>query len=144
VANFTDRTIYRVTGTDLEYVATVPGPSNGVLGFITGAGGTLYGTSWHSHAIYAIEPAYMDSVRLVAGGNGQGNADGEVSTAQIQPAERDPRRGRRRHHLRVRFRIEEHPDDHRGVTPSVARAASPLFRCGSSPIWSKPVTEFAG
>ncbi len=83
VANFTDRTIYRVTSTDLEYVATVPGPSNGVLGFISGAGGTLYGTSWNSHAIYAIEPAYMDSVRLVAGGNGQGNTDGEVSTAKF-------------------------------------------------------------
>lgn len=83
VANFTDRTIYRVMGTELEYVATVPGPSNGVLGFITGGGSTLYGTSWQSHTIYAIEPAYMDSVRLVAGGNGQGNADGDVSTAQF-------------------------------------------------------------
>ncbi len=83
VANFTDREIYRVMDAELEYVATVPGPSNGVLGFITGAGGTLFGTSWNSHAIYAIEPGYVDSVRLVAGGNGQGNADGDVSIAQF-------------------------------------------------------------
>ena len=83
VANFTDRTIYRAMGGNLEYVATVPGPSNGVLGFITGGGGTLYGTSWQSHTIYAIEPAFLDSVRLVAGGNGQGNTDGDVATAQF-------------------------------------------------------------
>jgi len=83
VADYTDRKINRVVGNVLEYVATVPGPSNGVLGFITGGGGTLYGTSWQSHSIYAIEPAYVDSVRLVAGGNGQGNTDGDVATAQF-------------------------------------------------------------
>lgn len=83
VANYTDRKIHRVVGGTLEYVATVPGPSSGVLGFITAGGGTLYGTSWNSHAIYAIEPAYTDSVRLIAGGNGQGNTDGDVATAQF-------------------------------------------------------------
>lgn len=83
VANYTDRKIHRVVGGTLEYVATVPGPSSGVLGFITAGGGTLYGTSWNSHAIYAIEPAYSDSVRLIAGGNGQGNTDGDVATAQF-------------------------------------------------------------
>lgn len=83
VANYTDRKIHRVVGNVLEYVAMVPGPSNGVLGFIAAGGGTLYGTSWQSHTIYAIEPAYVDSVRLVAGGNGQGNMDGDAATAQF-------------------------------------------------------------
>lgn len=83
VANYTDRKIHRVVGDALEYVATVPGPSSGVLGFITAGGATLYGTSWNSQAIYAIEPAYADSVRLIAGGNGQGNTDGDVATAQF-------------------------------------------------------------
>ncbi len=83
VANYTDRRIHRVVGGALEYVATVPGPSSGVLGFITAGGATLYGTSWNSHAIYAIEPTYTDSVRLIAGGNGQGNTDGDAATAQF-------------------------------------------------------------
>lgn len=83
VANYTDRMIHRIVGDDLEYVATVPGPASGVLGFITAGNGTLYGTSWNSHSIYAIEPAYADSVRLIAGGNGQGNTDGDVVTAQF-------------------------------------------------------------
>lgn len=83
VANYTDRKIHRVVGDALEYVATVPGPSNGVLGFITAGGETLYGTSWNTHSIYAIEPGYTDSVRLIAGGNGQGNTDGDAATAQF-------------------------------------------------------------
>ncbi len=83
IANYTDRRIHRVVGDALEHVATVPGPSSGVLGFITAGGATLYGTSWNSHSIYAIEPAYADSVRLIAGGNGQGNTDGDAATAQF-------------------------------------------------------------
>lgn len=83
VANYTDRKIHRVVGGALEYVATVPGPSGSVLGFITAGGSTLYGTGWSNQAIYAIEPAYTDSVRLVAGGNGQGNTDGDAATAQF-------------------------------------------------------------
>lgn len=83
VANYTDRKIHRVIGDALEYVATVPGPSGSVLGFITAGGSTLYGTGWSNQAIYAIEPAYTDSVRLIAGGNGQGNTDGDVAIAQF-------------------------------------------------------------
>ncbi|HPF89544.1 MAG TPA: SMP-30/gluconolactonase/LRE family protein [Flavobacteriales bacterium] len=83
VANYTDRRIHRVTTSGLEYVARVPGPSNGVLGFITAAGNRLYGTSWNNNAIYAIEPMTVDSVRLVAGGNGPGNTDGDASVARF-------------------------------------------------------------
>lgn len=83
VANYTDRRIHRVTASGLEYVARVPGPSNGVLGFITAADNRLYGTSWNNNAIYAIEPMTVDSVRLVAGGNGPGNTDGDVSVARF-------------------------------------------------------------
>ncbi len=81
--NFTDRQVYRVLTASVEYVATVPGPASGVLGFITSAGSVLYGTGWNTHTIYGVDPAYTDSVWVLAGGNGQGDLDGGVDVAQF-------------------------------------------------------------
>jgi ligand-binding sensor domain-containing protein len=82
IANFNGRKIFRVENDQIVYVATVPGPSNGFLGFITSTQNKLYGTSWNSHKIYEIDPNFIDSTRLLAGTT-QGSIDGSVDTAKF-------------------------------------------------------------
>ncbi len=85
VGNFTDREVYRVKENNLEYVATIPGPTNGsmrYLGFITYAHGWIYGTSFNLGRIYRVHPAYIDSVELFSG-NSRGSQDGHISVAQF-------------------------------------------------------------
>jgi sugar lactone lactonase YvrE len=85
VGNFTDREIYRVRETTLEYIATIPGPSSGsqrYLGFITYAKGWIYGTSFNLDRIYRVHPAYVDSVQWFTG-NGRGSLDGHTSIARF-------------------------------------------------------------
>jgi DNA-binding beta-propeller fold protein YncE len=83
VGNFTDREIYRVKESSLEYVATIPGPTFGsqrFLGFITFANGWIYGTSFNLDRIYRVHPGYVDSVEWFSG-HGRGNLDGHFSVA---------------------------------------------------------------
>lgn len=82
VANFTDRKIYSFGDTGFNYVATVPGPSNGALGFITFSKGSLWGTSYNGHKIYRIYPEYVDSVALLAGST-IGSTDGAINNAKF-------------------------------------------------------------
>lgn len=83
VGNFTDREIYRVKESTLEYVATIPGPTIGsqrFLGFVTYANGWIYGTSFNLDRIYRVHPGYVDSVEWFSG-HGRGNLDGHFSVA---------------------------------------------------------------
>lgn len=82
VANFTDRKIFKLNDTIFTYVATVPGPPGGYLGFIAFANGFLYGTGYNDHKIYKIDPNFVDSVFVFAGTTA-GSADGDVTTAQF-------------------------------------------------------------
>ena len=80
VGNYTNRKIYSVNGPDLTYIATVPGPSAGALGFIAFGGGYIWGTSFQGHEIYQIERSEIDSFTLYSG-SVQGNMDGPISEA---------------------------------------------------------------
>ncbi|MDC8004575.1 T9SS type A sorting domain-containing protein [Aureisphaera galaxeae] len=83
VGNFVGREVYRFTGSDMEYVATVPdggAATNNFLGFIAYADGNLYGTNFGGHQIYKINPEAVDDVTLFSGGD-QGSADGDISVA---------------------------------------------------------------
>ena len=78
VGNFTDKKIHRVVSGTATYVATVP--NGDALGFITYAGGRLFGTNFGGHEIYSINPNGVDDFELYAGG-GQGDDDGPITTA---------------------------------------------------------------
>lgn len=80
VGNFNNREIYEVLDQDLEYVATVPGPSGGNLGFIAYGAEMLWGTSFQGDEIYQIEPNYIDSVILYSGST-PGSMDGPIEEA---------------------------------------------------------------
>ncbi len=84
IGNYVGREIYKLNGTTLEYVATVPdggATSNPFLGFITyAADGYLYGTILGGHKIYRIDPTQTDEVTLFAGFT-QGSADGDIGVA---------------------------------------------------------------
>ena len=83
VANFDDRKIFRFdTDSVVNYVATMPGPANGWLGFITYASGTLWGTGYNDHRIYRIYQNYVDSTALYAGSS-IGNVDGAPDVAKF-------------------------------------------------------------
>lgn len=84
VGNFNNREIYRLNGTQLEYVATVPAPNtpgNKWLGSIVCANNTLWATSMNAFRIYEVNPNYTDSVWLFAGTGAAGHQDGPVATA---------------------------------------------------------------
>lgn len=83
IGNFVGREIYRLVGTDVEFVATVPdggASDNPFLGFIAYADGFLYGTTFGGHKIYKIDPTQVDDVSLFTGGV-QGDTDGDISEA---------------------------------------------------------------
>jgi streptogramin lyase len=80
VANYDNREIYKVFENELEYLATVPGPSTGVLGFISYGGGKLWATSWDDSEIYAVELNGTDIVQSFAG-DGSGGTDGPIDIA---------------------------------------------------------------
>lgn len=82
LSNYTDRKIYRVTEDSLYYVATLPDPTNGALGFITWAKGMLWATGFGSNKIYRVDPNYVDSVAWFAG-SVSGSVDGSVSVARF-------------------------------------------------------------
>ena len=82
IGNFTDRKIHLWKFDSLKYIATVPGPLNTSLGFITEAHGLLYGTTFQSNQVYEINPNYLDSTRLLAGSSA-GNTDGPVAVAKF-------------------------------------------------------------
>lgn len=83
VANFDDRKIHRFDADSVvSYVATMPGPGNGWLGFITHAKGTLWGTGYNDHRIYRIYQNYTDSTALYAGSTA-GNIDGTLNDAKF-------------------------------------------------------------
>lgn len=82
VANFNDREIYSLEANTLNYIATVPGPVSGWLGFITFAQGHLWGTGYNDHKIYKINPFFVDSVVAYIGTTA-GNMDGGLATAQF-------------------------------------------------------------
>ncbi|WP_461303981.1 T9SS type A sorting domain-containing protein [Aureisphaera sp.] len=85
VGNFVGREIYRVVGSSLEYVATVPdggAADNPFLGFIAYADGNLYGTTFGGHKIYKINPLLVDDVILFTGGE-EGSMDGDISEASF-------------------------------------------------------------
>ncbi len=83
IGNFVGREVYRFTGTDVAYVATVPDggtTTNDFLGFITYAEGYLYGTNFGGHQIYKINPTAVDDVILFAGSDA-GSMDGDIADA---------------------------------------------------------------
>ncbi len=80
VGNFTNREVYRVESDTLIYVATVPGPTAGRLGFLANVGGKLYGTSWQDNKIYEIVVSELDSTILYAGSS-NGSDDGPLVSA---------------------------------------------------------------
>lgn len=82
VGNFTDRKVFLLDDENPTYVATVPGPTNGWLGFITFAQETLWGTSFNGHQIYRIYQDYTDSVEWVAGST-SGTVDGALEMAKF-------------------------------------------------------------
>lgn len=84
VANFNNREIYRINGTQLEYIATVPAPNtpgNKWLASIECANNTILATSMNVYRIYMIYPHYTDSVQLLAGTGQAGHTDGHVDSA---------------------------------------------------------------
>jgi len=87
VGNFNDRKIYRMNDLGIYYVATVPAPNttgNAYLGFIKFANNKIYASSLNAHQIYEIDPAYTDSVKLLAGQAGiSGNQDGSPAVASF-------------------------------------------------------------
>ncbi|QNR25589.1 T9SS type A sorting domain-containing protein [Croceimicrobium hydrocarbonivorans] len=87
VGNFNDRKIYRMNDLGIYYVATVPAPNttgNAFLGFIKFANNKIYASSLNAHQIYEIDPAYTDSVKLLAGQAGiSGNQDGSPAIASF-------------------------------------------------------------
>lgn len=80
VANFTNREIYSFSDSVFSYVATVPGPPGGALGFITFAQGSIWATSYNDHKIYRVYQEFVDSVSLYAGSI-IGNTDGALDSA---------------------------------------------------------------
>lgn len=82
VANYTDRKIYKYNSGIFTYVATVPGPASGALGFIAFAQGTLWGTSFNGNKIYKVYQNYVDSVMLYSGST-SGSEDGPIDIAQF-------------------------------------------------------------
>ncbi|HSH64961.1 MAG TPA: T9SS type A sorting domain-containing protein, partial [Bacteroidia bacterium] len=83
VANFNDRKIHNIhSDSILTYVATMPGPPDGWLGFVTFAKGTLWGTGYNDHRIYRIYQEYVDSTQLYAGST-IGNTDGALNVAKF-------------------------------------------------------------
>lgn len=82
VANFTNREIYSFSGNTFSYVATVPGPSGGALGFITFAKGSIWATSYNGHKIYRVYQNYLDSVLLYTGST-LGSVDGPLDSAKF-------------------------------------------------------------
>lgn len=84
IGNYIGREIYRLPSKegDLEYVATVPAPSNfwPYLAFITYAQGYLYGTVYGENKIYEINPRNINDVEIYSGSD-YGNMDGHLSEA---------------------------------------------------------------
>lgn len=82
IANFTDRKILKYKNDSLSFLARVPSGSGSNLGFITYAGGMLYGTTFQANKIYEINPNFIDSTRIFAG-SVAGNTDGTLQQARF-------------------------------------------------------------
>jgi len=84
IGNYIGREIYRLPngGNEVEYVATVPAPSNDTpfLAFIAYAQGFVYGTVYGEHKIYKIDPRSVDDVEIYSGST-YGDMDGNITEA---------------------------------------------------------------
>ncbi len=82
VANFNDRRVFKVMEDTLIYWATVPGPTNGTLGFLAYGGGFLWATSWQDNKIYGLSTTTPDSSFLLVGSS-VGGDDGPLDIATL-------------------------------------------------------------
>ncbi|MGH1362080.1 MAG: T9SS type A sorting domain-containing protein [Calditrichia bacterium] len=82
IANFNDGKIFRVDGSTLVQIATVPGNSFSAIGFIAYGAGKIYATGIARHRIYEIDPA--TGVRTTLAGTGvPGTVNGPAADARF-------------------------------------------------------------